>query len=206
MAKTQSESPAPAVTVAIQCPRKTGDDASSIARIKNEAHVRAKFPEQWKRDGKSTGANPERSNALLARESWEFVRFINPGDLRVAAKTCGGGACHDLESKNVARSMMSHGAMLWGARSTTTAVFLSRTRAFAESYTETGAHAASAAKPKPTAEAKRTKGLLEFLDPIPRWEISQPAMCCVYLSAAASGVWKWACRTKKKIPANPTKD
>ena len=34
-----------------------------------------------------SGANPERSNTLLARESWEFVRFVNPGDLRVVGKT-----------------------------------------------------------------------------------------------------------------------
>ena len=80
-------------------PRKTGDDPKSIERVKDEAHVRAKFPAEWQRDGKYTGANPERTNTLLARESWEFVRFINPGDLRVAAKTCGGSACHDLESK-----------------------------------------------------------------------------------------------------------
>ncbi len=45
------------------------------------------FPREWRRDGKYTGANPERSNTLLARESWEFVRFINPGDLRVVGKT-----------------------------------------------------------------------------------------------------------------------
>src|SRR5205807_614888 len=28
--------------------------------------------------------------------------------------------------------------------------------------------------PAPTAEEQRVKGLLDFLDPIPRWEISQP--------------------------------
>ncbi len=67
-------------------PRKTSDDPKSIQQIKNEAHVRPKFPDEWKRDGKYTGANPERTNTLLARESWEFVRFVNPGDLRVAAQ------------------------------------------------------------------------------------------------------------------------
>src|SRR5678815_3938663 len=77
--------------------------------------VKAKFPNEWRRNGKYTGANPERTNTLLARESWEFVRFVNPGDLRVAGKTCAGSACHDVESKNVGRSMMTHGAMLWGA-------------------------------------------------------------------------------------------
>jgi len=105
-------------------PRKTSDDPQAIQQIKEQAHVRAKFPAEWQRDGKFTGANPERTNTLLARESWEFIRFINPGDLRVVPKTCGGSACHDIESRNVARSMMTHGAMLWAPRSITTAAFL----------------------------------------------------------------------------------
>src|ERR1041384_5253542 len=82
-----------------------------VATTKEEAHVRPMFPREWRRNGNYSGANPERSNTLLARESWEFVRFINPGDLRVVGKTCAGSACHDVESKNVSRSMMTHGAM-----------------------------------------------------------------------------------------------
>ncbi|MGH9932676.1 MAG: multiheme c-type cytochrome [Pyrinomonadaceae bacterium] len=155
-------------------PRKTGEDAKSIQQIKNEAHVRAKFPDQWQRDGKYTGANPERTNTLLARESWEFVRFINPGDLRVAAKTCGGSACHDLESKNVARSMMTHGAMLWGAALYNNGGFPLKDPRFGESYSENGAPQSLIQNPRPSMEDRRAKGLLEFLDPIPRWEISQP--------------------------------
>src|SRR5688500_17061568 len=52
-----------------------------VATKKEDAHVRARFPKQWQRDGKYTGANPERTNTLLLKESVEFVRFINPGDL-----------------------------------------------------------------------------------------------------------------------------
>src|SRR5690349_24271158 len=40
------------------------------ARTKEEAHVKPLYPNEWRRDGKNTGANPERSNALLARASW----------------------------------------------------------------------------------------------------------------------------------------
>jgi hypothetical protein len=155
-------------------PGKTSDDPKSIQQVKNEAHVRAKFPAAWQRDGKSTGANPERTTTLLARESWEFVRFVNPGDLRVAAKTCGGGACHDLESKNVARSMMTHGAMLWGAALYNNGGFPLKDARFGESYSESGASQSLIQNPTPTDEERRTKGLLEFLDPIPRWEVSQP--------------------------------
>jgi hypothetical protein len=155
-------------------PRKTSDDPKSIQQIKEEAHVRARFPSQWQRQGKYAGANPERANTLLARESWEFVRFINPGDLRVAAKTCGGSACHDLEAKNVARSMMTHGAMLWGAALYNNGGFPLKDARFGESYNENGAPQSLMQTPKPSLEDRRSRGLLEFLDPIPRWEISQP--------------------------------
>ncbi len=155
-------------------PRKTADDPKSIQHAKDEAHVRPKFPNEWKRDGKYNGANPERTSTLLARESWEFVRFVNPGDLRVASATCGGGGCHELESKNVARSMMTHGAMLWGAALYNNGSFPLKDSRFGESYAESGAPQSLLQDPQPSAEAQRTKGLLEFLDPLPRWEISQP--------------------------------
>jgi hypothetical protein len=143
-----------------------------VSRVKDEAHVRAMYPREWRRDGKYSGANPERSNTLLARESWEFVRFVNPGDLRVAGRTCAGSACHDVESKNVPRSMMTHGAMLWGAALYNNGGFHLKDPRFGESYSESG-------RPQTllqtsTEEQRRIKGLLSLLDPIPRWEISQP--------------------------------
>src|SRR5215213_11087231 len=143
-----------------------------VSRLKEEAHVRPVFPREWRREGKYTGANPERSNTLLARESWEFVRFINPGDLRVVAKTCAGSACHDVESKNVPRSMMTHGAMLWGAALYNNGSFHLKDARFGESYSEAGAP--QTLLQTTTEEERRTKGLLSLLDPIPRWEISQP--------------------------------
>src|SRR6185503_9674352 len=99
--------------VGLSCTACHGGNPAS--KNKDEAHVKPMFPREWRREGKYSGANPERSNTLLARESWEFVRFINPGALRVVGKTCAGSACHEVESKNVPRSMMTHGAMLWGA-------------------------------------------------------------------------------------------
>ena len=155
-------------------PRKVSEDPKEIERTKNEAHVRPRFPAEWKRNGKYTGANPERTNTLLARESWEFVRFINPGDIRVAASTCGNSGCHETQTKNVARSMMAHGAMLWGAALYNNGGFPLKDPRFGESYSESGGPQTLIQNPKPSQEEKRTKGLLEFLDPIPRWEISQP--------------------------------
>jgi hypothetical protein len=154
-------------------PRKT-ENSQDVERIKNQAHVRPRFPDEWKRNGKYTGANPERSNTLLARESWEFVRFVNPGDLRVASATCGTGGCHEVESKNVARSMMTHGAMLWGAALYNNGGFPLKDARYGESYSENGGPQRLIQSPAPSAEDRRTKGLLEFLDPIPRWEITQP--------------------------------
>ncbi len=154
--------------------RKTSDDPREIEQIKRAAHVQPRYPEQWRRAGRSTGANPERSNTLLARESWEYVRFINPGDNRVAEKTCGSSACHAVEQKAVARSMMTHGAMLWGAALYNNGGFPLKDARFGESYSSSGAPQRLIQSPEPGAEEKRTKGLLEFLDPIPRWEISQP--------------------------------
>ena len=151
---------------------KTNDDPKELERVKQRAHVQPKFPNEWRRNGRYTGANPERSNTLLSRESWEFVRFVNPGDLRVVAKTCAGSACHAVESKNVARSMMTHGAMLWGAALYNNGSFHLKDSRFGESYSESGAP--QTLLQTATDEEKRTRGLLTLLDPLPRWEISQP--------------------------------
>src|SRR5258705_3574477 len=155
-------------------PAKTGSAPEEIERVKKLAHVKPRYPREWQRAGKYTGANPERTNTLLARESWEFVRFVNPGDLRVVGKTCAGSACHETESKNVARSMMTHGAMLWGAALYNNGSFPLKDARFGESYSDHGAPQTLVQTPAPANELRRAKGLLESLDPIPRWEISQP--------------------------------
>jgi hypothetical protein len=153
-------------------PSRTSDDPREIDRVKQQAHVKPMFPREWRREGKYSGANPERSNTLLTRESLEFVRFVNPGDLRVAARTCGGSTCHEIESKNVARSMMTHGAMLWGAALYNNGSFHLKDPRFGESYSESGAP--QTLLQTGTEEQRRAKGFLSLLDPIPRWEISQP--------------------------------
>src|SRR3954469_24998112 len=108
-----------------------------VGKTKEEAHVRPRYPDEWKRDGRSTGANPERTNTLLLRESYEFVRFINPGDLRVAKTAC--GECHSAETQAVPRSMMAHGAMLWGAALYNNGGFPQKDARFGESYSASGA-------------------------------------------------------------------
>jgi hypothetical protein len=138
---------------------------------KEEAHVRPRFPGEWIHNGKFR--IPERSGPLLERESVEFVRFINPGDLRVAATTCGGD-CHSVEANGVRSSMMTHGAMLWGAALYNNGGFPIKDANFGESYSQSGAPQRLIQIPQPSREQSRLKGILSFLDPIPRWEISQP--------------------------------
>ena len=53
------------------------------------AHVAPRNRALWR-----TAANPPRTYAALNQESPEFVRFLNPGDLRVADQTCGNRNCH----------------------------------------------------------------------------------------------------------------
>src|SRR5437868_4265262 len=55
---------------------KAGWSAAYLAQM-DKAHVLPRFPAHWQ-----GSANPQRSYTALLKESPEFVRFINPGDLR----------------------------------------------------------------------------------------------------------------------------
>ena len=79
-------------------------------QAKKEAHVAPRHPEWW-----PSSANPEGSYTHLLKESPEFVKFINPGDFRVAPETCGG--CHSSIVTAMKKSLMTTSAMLWGGAS-----------------------------------------------------------------------------------------
>ncbi|MCG3160623.1 MAG: hypothetical protein JMDDDDMK_01692 [Acidobacteria bacterium] len=143
--------------------------SSGYEDAKRRAHVQPRFPEKWK-----SSANPERSYALLNRESSEFIRFINPGDLRVADISCGTSECHANDAHNVNRSMMKTGAMLWGAALYNNGSFPLKNYRFGESYNAEGISERIETIPAPTFEETLRKGILPFLDPLPRWEITQP--------------------------------
>jgi hypothetical protein len=137
------------------------------------AHVKPRFPEEWNcKNGQCSSANPERSNELLAKESQEFVRFINPGDFRVTATTC--NECHAPEVHTSSRSMMAHGSMLWGAALYNNGGYPIKDTQFGESYNEAGNPQILIQNPAPTREQQAFKGILWFIQPLPRWEISQP--------------------------------
>jgi hypothetical protein len=182
---------------------KTSNDPREIERVKKQAHVQPEFPDEWRRNGRYFGANPVRSNTLLTRESWEFVRFVNPGDLRVVAKTCAGAACHDAESKNVARSMMTHGAMLWGAALYNNGSFHLKDPRFGESYSASGNP--QTLLQTATEEERRRRGLLALLDPIPRWEISQPGNVLRVFERGGKRRLEVALPDKEEEPGKPDK-
>lgn len=146
-----------------------------IATTQKDAHVQPRFPKAWGcRNGDCSSRNPERSNTLLAKESREFVRFVNPGDFRVAAQTCGRCHEHSDDTANVPRGMMAHGAMLWGAALYNNGGYHIKDARFGESYNEDGNPQELVQTPAPTRGEQATKGILESLAPLPRWEVSQP--------------------------------
>src|SRR6267143_327219 len=64
---------------------------------------------------RNRSALPERAYTKWLAESAEYVKFVNPGDLRVATETCGAAGCHATETRAVSTSMMTHAGLLWGA-------------------------------------------------------------------------------------------
>jgi hypothetical protein len=134
-----------------------------------KAHVQPLFPEDLAR-----GGHPVRVYARWLHESQEFIRFVNPGDLRVAQQTCGSAGCHTLEVYDVRSSMMTHGAMLWEAALYNNGAYPWKNAHFGESYAPDGTPERLRSFPPPTPEETRTKGVLPYLDPLERWEITQP--------------------------------
>ncbi|MFL6277020.1 MAG: hypothetical protein ACJ74G_17690 [Blastocatellia bacterium] len=135
--------------------------------LQDKAHVLPRNASLWK-----TAANPARTYAEINNEDPAFVRFVNPGDLRVAAMSCGTSECHTREVHNVGKSMMTTGVMLWGAALYNNGGYSFKNYRWGESYSPDGKPQRVITIPQPTAEETQKKGVLPFLDPLPRWEIS----------------------------------
>lgn len=135
---------------------------------KKKAHPRSKILSN------ENSANPVRAYSNWLEEDWNYIKFVNPGDLRVAAATCGSSGCHTAEVQRVRTSMMTHGAMLWGAALYNNGSFPLKNPHFGESYSPDGKPQRLITYPAPTAEETRQKGVLPYLEPLERWEISQP--------------------------------
>jgi len=133
---------------------------------KGRAHVLPRHPERW-----PTSANPERSYTALLDEPAEFVRFINPGDLRVAPEVC--GPCHPSQADAVAKSTMTTSSIFWVAAGYANGIVGSKTAFLGESYGADGEAQELFDDPPPTAE-EAERGSVPRLLPLPRWEITQP--------------------------------
>jgi hypothetical protein len=121
--------------------------------------------------GRLSSANPERSYTLLLAESPEFVRFINPGDLRVAQETC--GPCHQEQVNRVLKSPMTTSSIFWGAAGYANGIVGAKVSALGESYGRDGGARQIRPATPPTPE-QLARGALPFTLPLPRWEVTQP--------------------------------
>jgi len=155
-------------SVRLGCTDCHGGDASVVDKL--QAHVHAQFPSAWTRT-----ANPVRSYALLNHERPEFIRFVNPGDLRVAHISCGTTGCHTQEVLQVRKSMMTHGCMLWGAALYNNGAVPHKRPTYGESYSMHGTPLRLQTVPPPTPAEIEWENVLPYLEPLPRFEISQPA-------------------------------
>jgi hypothetical protein len=143
--------------------------ASAYEDAKHRAHVQPSHPERW-----LSSANPKHSYTDIMKESVEFARFINPGDLRAAPSACGG--CHSEITSAVKRSLMTTSAMLWGGASYNNGLLPFKNYLLGESYTTDGAPATIVHDAdRPLTKAMRARGALEKLLPLPTWEVYKPA-------------------------------
>src|ERR1044071_7569090 len=129
--------------------------SAGYEEAKKSAHIKPRFPERWK-----SSANPLRPYTLTLEESQEFIRFVNPGDLRVAQLSCGTTECHYGDVHNVGKSMMTTGAMLWGAALYNNGAFPLKNYRFGESYDANGTPQRLITVPAPTKEETEKKGVL----------------------------------------------
>jgi hypothetical protein len=103
-------------------------------------------------------------------QPFEYVRFVNPGDLRVVDTTC--GICHPNETQASKKSMMATGAMLWGAALYNNGSFPLKRPHFGEAYDERGRPVRLQTVPAPTDDDVK-HGVIPYLDPLPRYNVTQ---------------------------------
>jgi hypothetical protein len=132
----------------------------------DKAHVLPRYPEHWK-----TSANPQRSYTWWMKESPEYVRFVNPGDLRAATLAC--GACHLPEIQANEKSLMANAAMFWGAAAYNNGILPYKHSVLGEAYTQDGKPAATASPAVPDGNPS-AHDILPKVYPMPAWEITPP--------------------------------
>jgi hypothetical protein len=147
-------------------------DDPAYAAARERAHVLPRYPESWHYP---SSANPKRSYVLLNKEAPEFVRFVNPGDYRIAREAC--GACHMPVIEAAERSLMATGAMLWGGASYNNGILPYKNYLFGEAYTRDGKPAKIVSPGDPPgalSERQKARGALAELYPLPAWNVIPP--------------------------------
>jgi len=149
----------------VRLPNNTTLHGPEYNHTKKLAHVSPRHPENW-----PTSANPKRSYSNLLKESPEFVKFMNPGDLRVAPETCGG--CHAETVVAVKRSLMTTSAMFFGGASYNNNILPYKNYILGESYTRDGIP--QAVIDESINDRVKGRGALNKLVPLPQWETLSP--------------------------------
>ncbi|MGH8040652.1 MAG: multiheme c-type cytochrome [Rudaea sp.] len=142
------------------------DWSSTYQTAMDKAHVLPLYPDRW-----PTSANPQRSYTWWLKESPQFVRFVNPGDFRVATQTC--GACHLPIIQANEKSLMANAAMFWGAAAYNNGILPYKHSVLGEAYTKDGVAAATDSEITPDANMLK-HGILPKVYPMPAWEITPP--------------------------------
>jgi len=70
----------------------TAPNSPEYSAVKEKAHVQPRDPAF-----KNRSSIPERAYTKWLKEPAEYIKFVNPGDLRVAPETCGAAGCHPSE-------------------------------------------------------------------------------------------------------------
>jgi hypothetical protein len=117
------------ISVAASTPPKSAEYNAA----KEKAHVQPRDP-----SFKDRSALPERTYTKWLKESPEFIKFVNPGDLRVAPETCGAEGCHAKEVRASSTSTMTHTGFLWGAALYNNGGYPTKNTHFGESYGRDG--------------------------------------------------------------------
>jgi hypothetical protein len=143
-------------------------DARQHLPLLRKAHVLPRDEKAWRWPSSAT---PERTYALLNRESPEFIRFMNPGDLRAAREAC--GACHLSIIQASERSLMATSAMFFGAAAYNNGILPYKHSILGEAYTRDGEAATLVNPVKPDAFFA-SKGILPSLTALPAWETIAP--------------------------------
>ena len=140
--------------------------SAEFLEVQRRAHV-APVLDIWK-----SSANPANAWYQTLGERAAFIRFVNPGDLRIADQTC--GPCHAEEVRNVSKSMMRHGGMLWGAALYNNGSYPIKDTQFGEIYTADGVPAIVNTVPPPTPLMIERQGIVPFLQPLFPFQVTQP--------------------------------